>query len=137
MVTRPLSPIAFLLLVTSVSVAQAQPSAPVEVPACTGSDPAGASAAFEAGNALMAQAIDQASHRHLDRAQALADQLALFMVMALLLSSILRLAKFMNFTMASRLITAIAPTSPRLSRPHMAALLGPLGSSSRSEHNIP
>lgn len=45
-----------------------------QLPDCTGHDAAGASVEFEAGNALLTQAIDQASHRHLDRAHELATQ---------------------------------------------------------------
>jgi hypothetical protein len=45
-----------------------------QLPDCSGHDAAGASAEFEAGNALLTQAIEQATHRHVDRAHQLATQ---------------------------------------------------------------
>jgi hypothetical protein len=45
-----------------------------QLPDCSGHDPGAASVEFEAGNALLTQAIDQASHRHADRARELAAQ---------------------------------------------------------------
>lgn len=57
-----------LLATSLVSRAHAQ------LPECSGHDPAAASTEFEAGNALLTQAIDQASHRHADRAHQLATE---------------------------------------------------------------
>jgi hypothetical protein len=45
-----------------------------QLPECSGHDPEGASAAFEEGNRLMAEAIDQAGRRRLDRARELAAE---------------------------------------------------------------
>ena len=54
-----------------VSSAHAQVS---PLPQCTGHDAAGASAEFEAGNALLAQAIDAAVHRHPEHVPAFATE---------------------------------------------------------------
>lgn len=54
-------------------VAQVAPAF-AQLPDCTGHDAGGASTEFEAGNALMTQAIDQAGHRHMDRARELATE---------------------------------------------------------------
>lgn len=49
-------------------------AARAQLPECTGHDVDGASAEFEAGNALLAQSIEQLSHRRVDRAHELATQ---------------------------------------------------------------
>lgn len=48
--------------------------AAAQLPRCTGADAEGASAAFEEGNRLMAQAIEQAGRRRIDRARELAAE---------------------------------------------------------------
>lgn len=50
------------------------PLAHAQVPACSGSDSAGASAEFEAGNALMEQALNEIRGRHIDRARVRAGE---------------------------------------------------------------
>ena len=60
--------LAFALVLCTLAPARAQ------LPDCSGHDAAAASAEFEAGNSLLAQAIDQASHRHPDRAAPLATE---------------------------------------------------------------
>ncbi len=74
MAFRDLSLTALVVLLTSVPLAHAQPAESPTLPECTGSDASAAYAEFEAGNALMAQAIDQLTHRHPDRAHALATE---------------------------------------------------------------
>jgi hypothetical protein len=61
--------LAWLVALSSIAV-----PASAQVPACDGDDSAGASEAFEAGNALLTQATAEARARHRDRARELAAE---------------------------------------------------------------
>jgi hypothetical protein len=66
---------ALAALLAALALAVLAPStARAQMPSCTGADPAGATAAFEAGNALMTEALTEIRGRHVDRARARATE---------------------------------------------------------------